>query len=119
MTKRTKKTRTTAVTRRRLLGLNIIGASVNSPPLVHAIYEESFLEKVGKTMVFRTRPTRGYTVDVVQHSGMLNGSKKEKAYHLKSFRPDLWASIQAAAILYQQLEHACVELDEARGMKEI
>lgn len=111
MSKRTKRTR---ITRRRLLGLNITGASSNSPPLVHAIYEEEQIEQ----MTFTTKVVRGSTIHVNQHSGMLNGSKKEKAYHLKSFRPDLWASIQAAAILYQQLEHACVELDEAHGMKE-
>lgn len=105
--------------RRRILGLYISGASRNSPPSVHAIYEEDTLEKEGKTLVFRTKAVRGDSLQVVQHSGMLNGSKKQKEYYLKAFRPDLHYSMQAAAVLYQQLEHACLELDEVRGKGEI
>jgi hypothetical protein len=91
------------------------GASKQSPPIAHAIYEEDTLGREGKNLRFATKAVRGESLQVVQHSGMLNGSKKEKAYHLKAFRPDLFYSIQAAAILYQQIEQACLELDAARG----
>lgn len=55
----------------------------------------------------------------MQHSGMLNGSKKQRSYYLKAFRPDLYHSIQAASVLYQQLEQACLQLDEDHGKGEI
>ena len=103
------------VVRRRLMGLWISGSSKCSPPLVHAIYEECTFEKG----MFRSTLRRGESIQVMQHSGMLNGSKREKAFHLKAYRPDLFYSIQAAAVLYQQLEAACLQLDAERGMKEI
>jgi hypothetical protein len=101
------------VIRRRILGLFISGASRNSPPIAHAIYEEDTLEEVGKTLVFRTKMSRGDSLQVCMNSGMMpNVPKKEREWHLKAFRPDLHYSIQAAAVLYQQIEHACLQLDK-------
>jgi D-Tyr-tRNAtyr deacylase len=102
------------VIRRRLIGLFISGSQRNAPPMAHAIYEEDTLEEIKGTLVFRTKMSRGDSLQVCQHTGMLNGSKKEKAYHLQAFRPDLHYSIQAASVLYQQIEHACRQLDDQR-----
>ena len=107
------------VTRRRLVGLHIVGSSRNCAPYVYAIYEEDTLVQEGKTLFFKTRPCRGDSVQVVQHSAMMNGSNKTKEYHLQAFRPDLHYSIQAASVLYQQLEDACRRLDDAHKKGEI
>jgi hypothetical protein len=117
--KKTRQNHKPKVVRRRIVGLWMMGSSRGCPPIARAIYEEDTLEREGKTLIFRSKIARGDTIQVVQHSGMLNGSKREKEYHLKAFRPDLYNSIQAAAVLYQQIEQACLQLDEAHKRGEI
>jgi hypothetical protein len=111
--KKVKKDKQPRIIRRRIVGLWISGASRNSPPIAHAIYEEDILEETSNALVFRTKMSRGDSLQVCMHSGMMpNVPKKEREWHLKAFRPDLHYSIQAAAVLYQQIEHACLELDK-------
>lgn len=99
---------------RRYLGLWMAGASNNSPPIAHAIYEDTLEVVRSETTEILTRVSLGSTIQVVEHPGMRSSSKKHKKWHLAAYRPDLFYSIQAASTLFQQIEQACLQLDIQR-----
>jgi hypothetical protein len=103
------------VVRRRIVGLYIAGPSRGGAPTAHAVYEEDILERRGKTLHFSTRVKSGNSVWTIQHSGMLNGTKKRRAEYAKAYRPDLHTTIAAAALLYGAIESACLKIDESYG----
>jgi len=84
-------------------------------PCAHAIYEETYLE--GATYV--SRVARGHSVYTLENCDMFNGTKDERARASEGFYPELTTTIQAAALLNQDIVRACLALDAKRNMKEV
>jgi hypothetical protein len=108
-----KKTTEPQVVRRRIVGINVI-AGGRAQPHAYLIYEE---DRADGTIGL----VRGYAVYGSPASpGMLRKPKKGKPNpYAWVYAPHLFTTMWAACLLNQDLQQACVALDEHRGIEEI
>lgn len=111
MTSKKTKKRSEELIGRRVMGIKVMSGG-RALPQAYLIYEERYVDGTHKLV-------RGNSIHTVESSGLLNASrKKDKEYYKAEFAPQLLSVIQAAAILNQTIESACITLDAKRGLKE-
>lgn len=94
---------------RRLIGMYISGGGGKvGLTYAHAIYELTWLD--GNTV--KTVVERGHDLRVLMDSRDMNGTKKQKALHAITLRPEFESHIRAASVLMNDIEKACVEIDD-------
>jgi hypothetical protein len=95
---------------RRCEGLQV-HAGGKSFPHAYALYSELYTDGTEKFV-------RGHSIHSVMSSACLNGTRKEKDFYLEATRPDLFAMIEAAAVLNRSILDECQRLDNKRGCGE-
>lgn len=110
MTSKTKK-RSEELIGRRVIGIQVL-ADGRHPSRVHLLYEEHYADGSHK-------PFRGHSLFGMEtgHAAAAR-TKKEKDFYKYETAPQLGSVMLAAAHLLRDLENACVQLDESRGIKE-
>jgi hypothetical protein len=97
------------VVQRRYVGMYVtVGGK--ALPQAHALYREVLNDG---TVALR----RGNTLRTVQGFLQLNArSRKDKKRAAEEYRPDMYITITAAAVLFDAIQVACLALDAERGL---
>lgn len=112
----TRKTKTKKQLSEELIGRRVMGIQVladgRHPSRAYLIYEEHYADGSHK-------PFRGHSLFGTEtgHAGNAR-TKKEKEFYKYESAPQLGSVMLAAAHLLRDLENACIQLDESRGIKE-
>ena len=88
---------------RRVVGLTVL-AGHRCPPIAYVLYEV-FFDDGSKTY------ERGHSLRTMHGMQDLNGTKKEKAMHGISLRPEMHREVAAAAILFDHISAECQYID--------
>lgn len=96
---------------RRVMGIQVL-ADGRHPSRAHLLYEDHYADGSHKL-------SRGHSLFGMEtgHAGAAR-TKKEKAFYKYETAPQLGSVMLAAAHLLRDLENACIQLDESRGIKE-
>lgn len=107
-----KKTKKPKLMQRRLAGLEV-RRRVNS----HAAYAHLFYEDMYDDGTVRV--SRGNNLDTLPGFDYYNGgTKKQQERAKQAYAGEMYAELQAAAVLFEHITRRCLELDELHGIKE-